>query len=211
MNDLIVIVLTSLRVSLTATVLCVLIGMPLGYLIATREFTGKQALVTVLHTLLSVPTVVIGLFVYSLLCRGSLFGEFSLLFTLTAIVIGQVVLALPIIVSFTHSALAGVDPAARETAVTLGAEGPQITLAVLREARFGLLAAVAATFGRLVGEVGISMMLGGNIFGYTRTMTTAIALETAKGEFALGLKLGGILLVIALCVNVLFRRLKGRG
>jgi tungstate transport system permease protein len=211
MNDLITIVFTSLRVSLTATVLCILIGMPLGYLVATREFTGKQTLVTVLHTLLSVPTVVIGLFVYSLLCRGSLFGEFRLLFTLTAIVIGQVVLALPIIVSFTHSALAGVDPAARETAVTLGAEGPQVTLAVLREARFGLLAAVAATFGRLVGEVGISMMLGGNIFGYTRTMTTAIALETAKGEFALGLKLGGILLVIALCVNVLFRRLKGRG
>jgi tungstate transport system permease protein len=210
MNDLFIIILTSLKVSLAATLICSIFGIPAGYFIAVNRFRGKQTLITVLHTLLSVPTVVIGLFVYSLICNGSLLGNFRLIFSLAAIIMGQVILALPIMVVYAHTAITAVDRSARETALTLGASQLMVTRTVIREARFGLVAAFAATFGRLIGEVGISMMLGGNIYGYTRTMTTAIALETSKGEFALGLQLGVVLLVIALMVNLIFRHFKGK-
>lgn len=201
----------SLKVAFIATLLCMLIGAPIGFHLSRREFVGKQLVLTILNTLLSLPTVVVGLFVYTMICRRSPLGSAGLLFTTTAMVIGQVVLALPITIALTHSAVMAVEKAARETAITLGARGFMVTRTVLAEARYGIMAAVAATFGRLVGEVGISMILGGNIEGYTRTMTTAIALETSKGEFAYGLKLGLILLVIALLVNVVFRYLQGEG
>jgi tungstate transport system permease protein len=203
-------ILISLSVSIAATMLCVAVGLPVSCFLAAAEFHGKNAVLNVLNTLLSLPTVVVGLLVYSFLCRGSILGGLGLLFTPWAMVIGQFVLALPIIVTFSHAALAGVDPTARETAATLGA-GPVTAMAtLLAEARFGIGAAVAATFGRLIGEVGVSMMLGGNIAGYTRTMTTTIALETSKGEFTLGLKLGCVLLVLALAVNMLLQFLRGR-
>jgi tungstate transport system permease protein len=210
MSDLFSAVRVSLLVSSSATVLCAVVGVPLGALLALREFRGKGAVVTVLNMLLAVPTVVVGLLVYAMICRGSVLGRYQLLFTPGAIVLGQFVLALPIMVAFCHSAVAGVEHGARDTAVTLGAGGPLLVWTLLSEARFGVLAAVAAAFGRVIGEVGVSMMLGGNIAGYTRTMTTTIALETSKGEFGLGIRLGVILLLIALGVNALLRFLQGK-
>jgi tungstate transport system permease protein len=210
MNELWSAVSVSLHVSLIATLLCAAVGIPLGCAVALTRFHGKQALLAVLNTLLSLPTVVVGLIGYLVLCSRSPFGGLHLLFTPGAIIFGEFILALPIMVVFSHSAFVALDPAARETAQVLGA-GKWLTMRMLvSEARFGILAAVAAVFGRLVGEVGIAMMLGGNIANFTRTMTTAIALEASKGEIILGLKLGAILLLIAVGVNLLLRRLQGR-
>ena len=204
-------VLVSLKVACLSTLVCMIIGIPLGFQLAQREFIGKRLVLTLINTLLSLPTVVVGLLVFTMIRRGAPLGSLGLLFTITAIVIGQAVLALPIMIALTHTAVTAVEKGARETAVTLGARGLAVTRTILLEARFGIMAAVAATFGRLIGEVGISMILGGNFEGYTRTMTTVIALETSKGEFAYGLKLGLILLAIALLVNIVFRYLQGEG
>jgi tungstate transport system permease protein len=211
MNELFGPVLPSLRIACSATLLCAVIGIPLGFHIAVKSFRGKQLLITVLNTLLALPTVVVGLFVFTLICGNSPLGSMELLFTIPAIIIGQVILALPIMVAFTHTAVSSVERSARETAVTLGADALTVTKTIIWESRFGITAAIAACFGRLIGEVGVSMMLGGNIHGYTRTMTTAIALETSKAEFAYALHLGFILLAIALCVNILLRYMQGRG
>jgi tungstate transport system permease protein len=211
MNELWSAISVSLYVSIVATVLCAIVGIPLGSLIALTQFRGKQALLAVLNTLLALPTVVVGLLGYMLLCSRSPFGALHLLFTPGAIIVGEFILALPIMIVFSHAAIAAVDPAARETAVILGVSRSRTVRMLVSEARFGIMAAVAAVFGRLVGEVGIAMMLGGNIAGFTRTMTTAIALEASKGEVILGLKLGAILLLIAVAVNLLLRRLQGRG
>jgi len=209
MQDVLPAVRLSLCVSIAATTLCAVFGIPLGCLIATREFATKRLLLSILNTLLSIPTVVVGLLVYSMICRRSVLGFLDLLYTPPAIIAGQVILALPIMVTFTHAAVASVDKTAAETARTLGADGIVTTMVTISEARLGILAAVAATFGRLIGEVGVSMIVGGNIWGYTRTMTTAIALEASKGEFVTALKLGGILLLIALAVNALLQCLRG--
>jgi len=199
----------SLYCSVIATALCAVIGIPSGCLLAMVEFRGKRIILDIFNTLLSLPTVVVGLLVYLLLCRRSFLGPLGLLFTPSAIIIGEFMLALPLMIVFTHSAVAAIDPAARETAKVLGAGWRTTAQMLVSEARFGIMAAVAAVFGRLVGEVGIAMMLGGNIAGYTRTMTTTIALEASKGEVALGLKLGGMLMLIAVAVNVIIRRMQG--
>jgi len=193
----------SLRVSLTATALAALASVPLGLVLALKRFPGRRVLVTASHTLMALPTVVVGLLLYGLLSRSGPLGFLGLLYTPWAMVAGQFVLALPIITSLTYSAVVGVDPRVPRTALTLGARPWQAALTVLSEARYALLAAVAAGFGRVVTEVGAAIMLGGNIKGYTRTMTTAITLETAKGEFGLGIALGLILLAVALGVNLL--------
>jgi len=174
-----------------------------------RQFRGKQSLLNILHTLLSVPTVVVGLVVYSMVCRQSPLGFMGLLFTPAAMVIGQVLLALPITVVLSYTAVAAVDAAAGETARTLGAGRVAAAFTMISEGRAGILAAVTATFGRLIGEVGVAMIVGGNIAGYTRTITTAIALETSKGEVGISLQLGAILLCISLGVNLLLQFLKG--
>lgn len=209
-HELISAVYTSLTVSITATVICFFVGTGLGCVIAFTQFKGKTILLNVLRTLLSVPTVIIGLFVFLLLSGESSLGSLHLLFTRTSIIIGQVILAMPIMIIFVHSAVSSVEQEAIDTAKTLGASPMMVNIAVLIEARFGIMAAIAATFGRLVGEVGVSMMLGGNIKGYTRTITTAIAMETSKGEFTLGIQLGVILLTIALSVNLFLQFLHGR-
>lgn len=203
-------VAVSLSASLTAAILCAIVGIPAAYALAVHEFPGKKLLLDILQTLLALPTVVVGLFVYSIICRGAVLGSMGLLFTPAAIVIGQVVLALPIMVTHSHASFAAVNRSARETAQTLGAGSYRIGTTLVSEARFGILAAVAATFGRLIGEVGVSMMLGGNIAKYTRTMTTTIALETSKGEFSIGLRLGLILMAIALTVNFCLRYLNSQ-
>jgi tungstate transport system permease protein len=203
-------VLLSLRISLIATLFASLIGIPLGFVISAHEFPFKRSIITFFNTLLSLPTVVVGLFLYSLLSRRGPFGPLGLLFTPTAMVIGQFILATPIIVALTISAIQSMDPRAKMTAMTLGAGAVRTALTVFSEARFALTAAVIAGFGRVIAEVGAAMMVGGNIKGYTRVMTTAIALETSKGEFAFALSLGFILLAVAFSINILFHYLQAK-
>jgi tungstate transport system permease protein len=189
------------RIAVTSAFLATVVGVPLGLFLAMKKFKGKRLISTVLNTLMAIPTVVIGLLIYSFLTRRAPLGSFGLLFTPGAIVIGQFILALPIITAMVFSITQGKEKRVLKTAYGLGA-GPFGALkSFLWEIKIPLLAAVMAGFGRVIGEVGISMMLGGNIYRATRTMTTAIALETSKGEFALGLALGLILLFVALGVN----------
>ncbi|GEM_PF-22483 len=197
----------SLRVSLFATLIAAILGVPLGLSLAAREFRGKRTVVMIMNTLFSLPTVVVGLFVYAQISRSGWLGGFNLLYTPFAIIIGQVILALPIITALTYAATQDVDARVRPTAQTLGANTIQAALAVLSESRAGILAAVASGFGRVIAEVGSALMLGGNIKDLTRTMTTYIALETSKGEFARSILLGVILLSVALAVNILIHRL----
>jgi tungstate transport system permease protein len=202
------IALLSLRVAGTATVFATLIGVPLAYVIATRDFPGKRTVLTIFNTLMAVPTVLVGLFCYAFFSRRGPLGFLDLLFTPTGMVIGDLILALPLIVALTIAAVNAVDPRARLTALALGATSRQTSWTVLLDARYALMAAVLNGFGRVVAEVGAAMMLGGNIRGYTRTLTTAVALETSKGEFAFAMALGLILLTLALMVNLLLRRLQ---
>lgn len=202
------IALVSLRIATVSTLLAACTGIPLGFLIATRAFRGKRCVVTTLNTLFALPTVVVGLTVYAFLSRMGPLGSFSLLFTPVAIIIGQFILAFPIVSALSMAAVATTDPRAGETARALGASERQVAIATLRESRTAILAAVIAGFGRVFGEVGVSMMLGGNIRFYTRTITTAIALETGRGEFALAIALGIILLSVALAINILLQNVK---
>ena len=163
-----------------------------------------------MNTALALPTVVVGLFFYGLLSRRGMLGHLGILYTKSAMIIGQAVLIFPIVVTFVHSAIKSVFPEIVKTAKALGAGPFYISLALAREARFGIVAAIIAAFGRAISEVGISMMLGGNIAGYTRNMTTAIALEHNKGNFALGLALGIILIIITIGANIFLRYIQGR-
>jgi tungstate transport system permease protein len=155
--------------------------------------------------------VVVGLTVYMLLSRNGPLGDLKLLFTQTGMVIGQIILCFPLLVAISHSALLAADRRAWETAVTLGARPWQAMLTVMYEVRYGLIAALIAAFGRVIAEVGASMMIGGNILNYTRNITTAIALETSKGAFAQGIALGIILLLAALLLNVSLTAMQGKG
>jgi len=201
----------SLVFSLTATFLAALFGVPIGFLIGTKRFRGKSGLLTVMNTLMAMPTVVIGLLAYGFFSRRAPLGFLDLLFSPSAVIIGEFILSLPIIANLTVSALQAVDPRAILTAKTLGAGRALIAWTILMEARFSLLAAIIAGFGRAVSEVGSAMMLGGNIRFYTRTMTTAIALETSKGEFGFGLALGFFLLLVVFSINILFHFLQVEG
>ncbi len=198
----------SLRVSSTAIALACVFGIPFGLFLGIRDFFGKSLVVTGLNTLMALPTVTVGLVVYALLSRRGALGVLGLLYTPKAMVIGQVILAFPIIAALSLSATQAVDPRARRTALALGASPAQVSWTIMREARFGILASVMAGFGRVIAEVGCAMMLGGNIRGTTRTMTTAIALETGRGKFALGIALGIVLLLIAFTVNLVTQVLR---
>lgn len=203
---------TSLYVSVASTIMASAIGVPSGLLLSAGKFPFKRMAIVLLNTLMALPTVVVGLVVYGIISRQGPLGELGLLFSPAAIVIGQSILALPIIANYTLSSIKGADSRILSTAMTLGASPTQGYLILLSEVRFGIMAAVIAGFGRVVAEVGVAMMLGGNIRGYTRTMTTAIALETSKGEFAFGMALGIILMMVALVVNLLlnyFQEQKG--
>ncbi|MFC1859592.1 ABC transporter permease [Thermodesulfobacteriota bacterium] len=208
--EMISIVGVSLRVSLTSTLIAGLFGIPLGFYIAFTELPGKRMLITALNTLLALPTVVIGLFVYAFVSRRGVFGPLDLLYSQKAIIIGQVILVVPVVAAFTIAAISRIDERYRKTAMTLGANQIQTAWIVFREARFGIVAAVVAAFGRVISEVGISMMLGGNIKGFTRTMTTAMALEYDKGSFILAVALGIVLLLLSFGMNLLFHFFQGR-
>ncbi|QJB57986.1 ABC transporter permease [Pseudodesulfovibrio sp. zrk46] len=183
-------------------------GIPLGFLLGHKNFPGKKVVRTIVDTLLSFPTVVIGLLVYAFLTRNGPLGSTGLLFTLPGMAMGQTLLGLPIIIAMTANAVEGLDKRLPMTLTTLGANPRQILWATVMEARFSIMLAAMAAYGRIVSEVGISMMVGGNIKWHTRTITTAIALETGKGEFAVGIALGMVLLTVALLVNIFTSGLK---
>ena len=206
------IVLCSLKFSLTATVFAVIFGVPTGFVVASKFFRGRSAVITLLNTAMALPTVVVGLIGYSLLSRSAPFGFLNLLFSPKAVILGEFILSFPIITNLTISAVQSVDPRAILTARTLGAGRIQKTWTILMEARFALIAAIIVGYGRAVSEVGSAMMLGGNIRFFTRTMTTAIALETSKGEFGFGLALGFFLLLVVFSMNILLHyfQIKGR-
>jgi tungstate transport system permease protein len=208
--ELLLIIQVSLKVSGTSTLIASVVGVPAGFFIAFRTFSGKRLLITVLNTLLALPTVVVGLFVYAFLSRRGIFGTFDLLYTQKAMIIGQVILIVPIVTTFTISAISRIDDSYRKTALTLGANIVQTAWVIVREARFGIVASIILAFGRVIAEVGISMMLGGNAKGFTRTMTTAMALEYDKGEFVLSVALGLVLLIISFGVNVCLNYFQGR-
>lgn len=197
------IVLRSLWISGTATLLAATWSLPLSLLLGLRNFRGRRVVLSLFHALLGLPTVTLGLFLYLLLSSRGPLGPLHLLYTPTAIILGQALLITPILVSFVTDALQAVDPAVRDLARTLGASERQASLAVLGEARRGAVLALVASFNRAVSELGVAMMLGGNIHGYTRVMTTAIALETARGEILLSLQLAAVLLAIVFTLNLL--------
>ena len=186
-----------------STVLSAFLGIILAFLLRLKSFPGRRAILIILNGLMALPTVVIGLTVYAFLSRSGPLGSLGLLYTRPAIVIGQTILAFPIVTSLAYGALSGIDDTLGETLATLRITGIRRFLIVLDEAKLPILMAVVAGFGRVVGEVGVSMMLGGNIRWRTRTITTAIALETGKGEFEQALALGIILIVLSLGVNAL--------
>ena len=191
------IVLLSFSVSLKAILLTTPFALLLAFGLNHGNIPGSRFILAFFNSLLSVPTVVVGLFLYVLLTRQGPFGDLKLLFTQSAMVIGQMILCFPVLVALGYAAIQSADRRVWETARTLGAPRWFAILTIFYEVRFGLLAAVLTGFGRVISEVGISMMVGGNIMGYTRNITTAIALETSKGEFAQGIALGLVLLSLA--------------
>jgi len=178
------------------------IGIPLGFCLGYFTFRGKKSIRTVVDTLMALPTVFIGLLVYAFLTNRGPLGDFGLLFTLPGIAIGQTILALPIVIGLSATAVESMDKKLRLAIMSMGANRRQLFTTSLWEVRHGLLAGSIAAYGRVMTEVGISMMVGGNIKWHTRTITTAIALETNKGQFGMGVALGLVLLAIAFCVNV---------
>ncbi|MDR0882808.1 MAG: ABC transporter permease [Candidatus Adiutrix sp.] len=204
------IVALSLLCTFRACLGAALLGLPLAFGLAQGHFAGKRLIILILNTLQSVPTVVVGLFLYVFISRRGIFGPLDLLYSPTAISIGQFLLILPLMVMFVLAALSRLDERYHQTALTLGANRWQAALVVIREARFAVVAALCAAFGRGLAEVGVSMMLGGNIKGFTRTMTTAMALEYDKGEFTLAVALGLVLLLVSLALNGALAFFQGR-
>ena len=209
-REMLAIVVVSLQVSCASTILAALVGVPSGFFIALRRFPGKHLVITVLNTLLALPTVVIGLGVYAFISRRGIFGPLDLLYTQKAIIIGQIILIIPLVCALTIAAISKIDDRYRRTAMTLGANRLQTATVILFEARFGITAAIVAAFGRVISEVGISMMLGGNIQGFTRTMTTSMALEYDKGAFSLAVALGIVLMTLSFAMNILFHFFQGK-
>ncbi|MFW5885513.1 MAG: ABC transporter permease [Halanaerobium sp.] len=200
-QEVIEVVMTSLKLSVSSTFIASVISIPLAIFIARHHFKSRKFLNIILNTLLSLPTVVIGIFVYSIISRRGVLGELELLFTPVSIIIGQVILLIPLITVLVRNVIYSLDEKLYKTAKSMGASRSQRFKLTLREARYGIIGAVIAGFGRVLGEIGISMMLGGNIKGVTRTITTAMSLETNKGRFAFALALGMILLVLSFLIN----------
>jgi tungstate transport system permease protein len=203
-------IFATITVSSWSIFISLIIGLPLGFLLGYYNFYGKTVIKTIVDTLLAFPTVVIGLIVYTSLSKAGVFGDYNLLFTQKAIIIGQIFLGLPIIIALTAAQVEMVDKRMYLSLKGLGANSYMILKATLIEAKFGLMTAAMTAYGRIITEIGISMMVGGNIKYYTRTITTAISLETGKGEFITGIALGLVLFIIALLVNIILAFLKRR-
>ena len=198
----------SLQVSGLALLISTILGIPLGAWLGLGRFWGRRLAVAFVYTGMGFPPVVVGLFVYLSLSRRGPLGGLGWLFTPTAMVLAQVIISLPLVAGFTMAAVMGVDPELRPQLVSLGATPRQATWALLREARLGVLVAIIAGFGSIISEVGAVMMVGGNIERHTRVLTTAIVLETQKGNFDLAIALGFILLSIAFLINLFMLRLQ---
>lgn len=210
-QELLGIILLSLKVSGTALIVSSIIGVPAGAVIGLKKFPGRGFIITLLNTFMGLPPVVVGLFVYLLLSRSGPLGFMGLLYSPSAMVAAQTILALPIVASLCHSAIFAVDPIIGQAAITLGATPYQKAITIIKEARYGILSSVIAGFGRVMAEVGAILIVGGNIAGYTRVMTTTIALETDKGNFELALALGVILLIISLIINIALHLIQRKG
>jgi len=209
------IVILSLRVSGTALLFSTLIGIPLGAAMGLNRFTGRRLIIALLYTGMGFPPVVVGLFVYLMLSRNGPLGQMTAavipdLFTPGAMVVAQTVISFPLVAGFTMAAVMGVDPDLRRQVQALGATSWQTTLAILVEARIGVIVSIIAGFGSIISEVGAVMMVGGNIEGSTRMLTTAIVLETRKGNFDLAMAIGVTLLAISFAANLVMQRLQGR-
>jgi tungstate transport system permease protein len=204
------IIVLSLLVSSCATILAAIFGIPLGVFLAVVEFRFKRIVIILLNTALAVPAVLIGLLVYLLVTRRGLLGSFGLLFTPGAMIMAQGLLAFPIIAALTLSALKGTAKDSRDLAFSLGASRLQMASTVIRQGKFAFLTAIIAGFSRVIGETGMTLMVGGNIRGQTRVMTTAISLETMKGNFEIGIALGIVLLLVALLLNIFLQLTQGK-
>jgi tungstate transport system permease protein len=200
-RELLDIVFLSLKVSGIALFLAACTGIPFGALLGLRKFLGKGIIVSIVNTLMGLPPVVVGLFLYLFLSRSGPLGFMGLLYSPAAMITAQTILALPIITALSHSAVTEVDETVKQAARSLGATSQQVSFLVIKESRYSMMAAVIAAFGRVIAEVGAVLIVGGNIAGYTRVMTTTIALETDKGNFELALALGIILLLVSLIIN----------
>jgi len=195
-------IVATLQASTISMIVSLIIGMPCGFFLGYKPFPGHRVIRTLVNTLLSMPTVFIGLAIYALLTRHGPLGEWGLLFSITGIAIGQAVLAIPIVIALVASAVESAGPDLKITLITLGADRKQLLINTLKEVRWSIIAAAMTAYGRVMTEVGISMMIGGNIKWHTRTITTAIALETNQGDFSKGIALGLVLLFIALVTNL---------
>jgi len=204
-------VYTTVYVSTFSIILSLFMGLPLGFVLSYYDFMGKKQIRAFVDTLLALPTVVVGLLVYAFITSRGPLGDYGLLFNRSGIIVGQTILILPMVISLSASAIESLDERLRNTLITLGARGKKIITGTLYESRFAIMTAAAAAYGRAISEVGVSMMVGGNIKWHTRTITTAIALETGKGEFAMGIALGIVLLLIGFIVNWLLIFLRKRG
>lgn len=203
------IIWVSLKTTIVSLVIATPIAVGIGYVVATTAFPGRRIVIWLAQAALSLPTVLIGLLLYLMLSRQGPLGELHWLFSQTAIIAGQTLIALPVLIALSLASVQAADPRLAETAITLGASGWRVMFTVLREVRFGVMAAVINGFGRVISEVGCAMMVGGNIAGETRTITTAIALETSKGEFAQGIALGIVLVALALMINAALMLIQG--
>jgi tungstate transport system permease protein len=195
-------ILATVKVSSYSILCSLLLGIPLGFCLGYFDFSGKRPLRTMVDTLMALPTVFIGLLVYAFLTHRGPLGNLGLLFSLPGIAIGQTILALPIVIGLSATAIESLDKKLSIAILSMGANRKQLFLTSLWESRHGILAGAIAAYGRVMTEVGISMMVGGNIKWHTRTITTAIALETNKGQFGMGVALGLVLLTIAFAVNL---------
>lgn len=209
------IIYTSLKVTGIALLLSTLVGVPLGSWLGLTRLLGRRLIVALLYTGMGFPPVVVGLFVYLMLSRSGPFGSLPWpflprLFTIEAMTIAQVIISLPLVAGFTMAAVMGIDPGLRQQVLSLGATDWQATLAILREARVGVIVSIIAGFGSIISEVGAVMMVGGNIGGTTRVLTTAIVLETRQGNFDLAMALGMVLLSLSFLANLAMLRLQGR-
>ena len=210
-RELIGIIMLSLQVSGTALLIASFIGIPAGAITGLIKFPGRGFIIMLSNTFMGLPPVVVGLFVYLILSRSGPLGVMGLLYTPSAMIIAQIILALPIVTSLCHSAIVNVDPIIGQAAATLGATPYQKGLTIVREARHGIFSGIIAGLGRVMAEVGAILIVGGNIAGYTRVMSTTIALETDKGNFELALALGIILLIISLIINMILYVFQKKG
>jgi len=204
------IVSLSLRVTGTALLFSTLVGIPLGSWLGLKRFIGRRLVIALLYTGMGFPPTVVGLFVFLMLSRSGPFGQLAWLFSPKAMITAQVIISFPLVAGFTMASVMGVDPDLRRQLLSLGATDWQATLAILMEAKTGVIVSLIAGFGSIISEVGAVMLVGGNIEGATRVLTTAIVLETRKGNFALAMALGVILLALSFAANLTMLHLQGR-